>query len=394
MDILQVSPYNISPPNSGGDERSHGLVYPLVDTGINVIRYCINGLVTKIYETTTLGDLRLRRCFTRDGVIECQPNNLILDIPSAGGFVLFPQLRLYLASRLLEQYFPRKLQTLCDWADAIFVERPWFVQTIADYTDSHIVYSAHDVAVDLYDSILDEKFGRRWFLQKVEAIEASAVSAADLVITVSEADLKRYREKYDFLPETLVIPNSVQEAKFKSGGQTYTISDGIDAVFVGSDRQPNIEAVEKLIGMAEEVRDDHPDFTLSLVGDVAANFDQEAHDYLTTVGFVDELIPTLASYDLALNPIESGGGSNIKLIDYCAAGLPILSTEFGVRGFDFVSDTHVLVRKLSEFPDVISHLSNHPNERARLANMAYQHARNHYTWESHSETLLERVREL
>jgi len=394
MDILQISPYNIYPPNTGGDERSHGLVYPLVSSDIDVIRYCTNGLATKVYESMTDGNLRLRRCFTHDGVVEHQPNNLILDIPSAGGFVLFPQLRLYLASRLLHHYFPQKLRSLCEWADVIFVERPWFVRTIAEKTDAVIIYSAHDVPTDLYDSILDDRFGHRLFLQKVEEIEAKAVSAADLVITVSEADLDRYQEKYNFLSETLVIPNSVQDAKFESGPRNNNSSDGADAVFVGSDRQPNIEAVETLIEMTEEIIDDHPNFSLSLVGDVAANFNQDSYDYLTTVGYVEELVPTLASYDLALNPVVTGGGSNIKLIDYCAAGLPIISTEFGVRGFDFVSDTHLLIRELSKFPSAISYLLENPDERARLAKKGYQHARTCYTWESHAETLRKRVSEM
>ena len=36
---------------------------------------------------------------------------------------------------------------------------------------------------------------------------------------------------------------------------------------------------------------------------------------------------------LALNPMKVGSGSNLKLVDYLAAGLPVLSSTVGARGF-------------------------------------------------------------
>ena len=36
--------------------------------------------------------------------------------------------------------------------------------------------------------------------------------------------------------------------------------------------------------------------------------------------------------DFGLNPMEQGSGSNIKIFEYAAAGLVIVSTPFGVRG--------------------------------------------------------------
>jgi hypothetical protein len=40
----------------------------------------------------------------------------------------------------------------------------------------------------------------------------------------------------------------------------------------------------------------------------------------------------LAAADAGLNPVASGGGSNVKLPTYLAAGLAVLSTPFGLRG--------------------------------------------------------------
>src|SRR5207302_10682156 len=40
-----------------------------------------------------------------------------------------------------------------------------------------------------------------------------------------------------------------------------------------------------------------------------------------------------AQATLALNPMKAGSGSNLKLVDYLAAGLPVLSSTVGARGF-------------------------------------------------------------
>jgi hypothetical protein len=37
---------------------------------------------------------------------------------------------------------------------------------------------------------------------------------------------------------------------------------------------------------------------------------------------------------VALNPVTQEGGTNLKILDYLAHGLPVISTEFGMRGYD------------------------------------------------------------
>jgi hypothetical protein len=47
-----------------------------------------------------------------------------------------------------------------------------------------------------------------------------------------------------------------------------------------------------------------------------------------------DLTPALHAADIGLNPAAIGGGSNIKLPTYLAAGLAVIATPFGLRGFD------------------------------------------------------------
>ena len=42
----------------------------------------------------------------------------------------------------------------------------------------------------------------------------------------------------------------------------------------------------------------------------------------------------LQSADLALNPMRTGSGTNLKIVEYFAAGIPVVSTPFGARGLE------------------------------------------------------------
>ena len=50
-------------------------------------------------------------------------------------------------------------------------------------------------------------------------------------------------------------------------------------------------------------------------------------------GETADLSGLLAAADVGLNPVLAGGGSNIKLPTYLAAGLAVVTTPHGLRGF-------------------------------------------------------------
>jgi glycosyltransferase involved in cell wall biosynthesis len=53
----------------------------------------------------------------------------------------------------------------------------------------------------------------------------------------------------------------------------------------------------------------------------------------TATGRVEVVEPYFAAADAALNPMWSGAGTNVKMCEFIATRLPILTTPFGARGF-------------------------------------------------------------
>jgi len=72
---------------------------------------------------------------------------------------------------------------------------------------------------------------------------------------------------------------------------------------------------------------------------VAAAFREGA---LIATGRVPAVAPYFAAADAGLNPITRGSGANVKLFEYLATRLPVISTPFGVRGTDLKPDVDYL----------------------------------------------------
>ena len=89
------------------------------------------------------------------------------------------------------------------------------------------------------------------------------------------------------------------------------------------------------------------------------------------------------SSDVAIAPIEHGAGVKLKVIDYMAAGLAILSTRKGIEGIDAIEGEHVVVvdHVDHKFLEALVELVGSPERRARLGRGARNFAAAQYDWD-------------
>lgn len=62
------------------------------------------------------------------------------------------------------------------------------------------------------------------------------------------------------------------------------------------------------------------------------------------VGSVEQVAPWLKAADVAAVPLREGGGTRMKIIDYFAAGLPVVSTAKGIEGIPATDGESALIR--------------------------------------------------
>jgi glycosyltransferase involved in cell wall biosynthesis len=94
----------------------------------------------------------------------------------------------------------------------------------------------------------------------------------------------------------------------------------------------------------------------------------------------------LAAADIAINPMFSGSGTNIKMLDFMAAGLPTVSTPTGARGIDS-SETAFAVVTSEDFAATLRSYAADAAARKALGEAGRRLVDRHYSWERISTTL-------
>jgi glycosyltransferase involved in cell wall biosynthesis len=113
-------------------------------------------------------------------------------------------------------------------------------------------------------------------------------------------------------------------------------------VFSGSGFAPNVEALGRIkafcAAAAGFLLENRVHFLV--VGSVSSIPYRDGP--LIVTGPVPDVVPFFAAGDAGLNMVTRGSGSNVKLFEYLAARLPVISTLFGVRGTELKPFTDYL----------------------------------------------------
>lgn len=373
MNVLQVAPKTMYPPTHGGESRAQGLLQGFLAADDGVRRVVQGGLVAN-HDLPTVE----RRLQTPNGCEVFRPANPIHDLPS-----LFPAVfdqPTPLLGPLLKLWPPRPLREGLTWADVVLVEGPLQVPAVCALADeTPVVYSSHNVESDRWPFLVDSDA----LYDRLVAIERRAVAECDTLVCTSHRDVRRFDDLFGVTSSTVIARNGASATAFdppteravkRVRNRILPPDASRLAVFVGSDYEPNIEAVRRLF------ESDVPeDFHLVVVGSVGDRFSTPP-EWVTTTGFVDNLYTHIAAADVALNPITSGGGSNVKVAEYLAQGLPVVSTPFGTRGYDLRDGETVLLAD----PDETLATASSPTdaELERLGEQSQTYAETHLRWET------------
>lgn len=88
----------------------------------------------------------------------------------------------------------------------------------------------------------------------------------------------------------------------------------------------------------------------------------------------------LNTSDAALNPLIYGSGTNLKMLDYMAAELPIITTHIGARGLDIINDTHAIICDINEFKKNILKLFKDEDFYKKLKENGRKLVKEKYDW--------------
>lgn len=282
-------------------------------------------------------------------------------------------------------------------AEFVFLEHPYlYYSVIRSLPDLPIIYDAANVESDLKAQLyagIDSEIPVQVF-----KLEEECCNKAAAVICCSQEDVNKFKQIYNLEQHKLaLVPNGCDTEQLqvmhpkdrKAQRKRLAYPDSRLALFLGSCHLPNQEACEHIFKIAENL----PDVEFLIGGPISL------HSGITKkirpknvhlLGILSEPVKNmlLESVDLGLNPITSGSGTNLKIVEYAAAGLPTISTPFGMRGLDGDFTDLVYICDLDKFPEEISAVLKRPRDAKKLLNSC-ENLLSRYEWNNATSSLLD-----
>lgn len=244
--------------------------------------------------------------------------------------------------------FLHEVDRMLRWADVVVCTHPYLATVIFPRcTPLQLrVFEAHNIELHAKTSFFAPAKDRALagaLLSTTRRAEAYALEVADIVLTVGERDSEGFVAEYGVDPAKLhVVPNGVSVGAYDAISAEACAAFRAEAglaesdvgVFLGSAYGPNVDAYKEARAWLDAAGFDG---TIFVIGRIADVFDESWPAVGFTekwLGFVDAATKHLLvkSADFAIQIVTSGGGTNLKLFDYMAAGTPIIANAFGRRG--------------------------------------------------------------
>ncbi len=134
--------------------------------------------------------------------------------------------------------------------------------------------------------------------------------------------------------------------------------------------RPNVESVELLASeILPRLRARGLDARVFAIGPEPPS--KSPHPDVFFTGAVDNLAPYLKSADIAVVPLQKGGGTRMKILEYFAASVPVVTTSKGIEGIPAEPGVHaVIVDDFEGIADAVVRLLEHPREAQAIAERA------------------------
>ncbi len=164
----------------------------------------------------------------------------------------------------------------------------------------------------------------------------------------------RHKDRIEVLPNCIDIG---EYANINAGKNESTI------IFTGPFKyRVNYEAMLWFVGeVFPLVLQQVPEAKLVITGD-HENLPLPSSQNITLAGYVEDIKSLIAASAVAIAPLQSGGGTRLKILEAMAIGTPVVATSKGAEGLDAKNGEHLLV---TDEPKMFaSHVINLLQDRA------------------------------
>lgn len=373
------------PCKSGGEMRVHGL-YREVSKYIDITLISSTDFDAReefVTHTKSFSEIRIPKdAYWREAYATIAESGLDGDLSG---------LAFAMASRPDRSPFGQRLRSLIPEYDIIIHEFPYSAGFAKEFSWIPQIYNAHNFELGLIPAIISGPSAAR-AVQKVCVLESEMISCVDHVFAPSREDARKFELFYGCPHEKISIcPNGFEKGSWDSVYRArrklkLTTPQNL-AVFVGSQHRPNVEACLFILDIASQM----PKVNFSIAGRVCDSL--RGHTIPPNVNLLGEISDDekhclLSTATVFLNPIFSGTGTSLKVIEALGAGIPTISTEIGARGLEAETVGAITVCEASDFKYELARLVVDRDLLDTIAERARDFALKRFSWKTIAQNFI------
>lgn len=236
----------------------------------------------------------------------------------------------------------------------------------------HLVVDLHNI-----DTIRLLRYPKinKFLVNLIYLLERNATKYACLSMVVSYKDFHIARKLFN-ITNIVIAPNFVPYDEIENIKKRLneeiciekTCISGRYIIFHGDFRYyPNREALLLLVKhIMPRIWELYPDIKLAVVG---SGLPRVSKGKIILLGYIpyEILYKLISNATCAIVPLLRGGGTRIKILEYLACGVPVISTKIGAEGLELENFEHIiLVDQINDIPEAFNLLMKNNALREKL----------------------------
>ncbi len=276
--------------------------------------------------------------------------------------------------------YKKHFDTLYQTSDLIIHESPFLLGYDHFFGLDHKprIYNSHNHEYMLADQIWKNQKARN-YLPAIYELEKKLVTYADLVFSTSEIERDHFISMYNKSPNKVKLaPNGIQPDEWLPHQKESNVKPV--AFFIGAEYPPNIESLEYII---HHLADRCPEVEFVIAGGCCNPYSKLNKPNVKLLGKIHNKtkLKLLAGADMAINPMFTGAGVNLKTLEFLSAGIPLFSTHCGVRGLNLIDKKHYIHAEKENFADKINYYCHDIKLLKEISSNGQKYINKHYSWD-------------
>ncbi len=225
------------------------------------------------------------------------------------------------------------------------------------------------------------KIFENWEQRRVHRYER-ILESYNMSLVCSEEDLEYLKHEHH-VSNIQLLPNGVDLDVFAPRAHDYSHNQTL--LFTGNmDYAPNVDAVlhftENILPL---VRKEYPDVQFVIAGQKPVKKVLElANEHVSVTGFVKDLAATYNEASVVVAPLRFGAGTQNKVLEAMAMGVPVVCSNIGFKGLGIQSGEGAFMEKEPEkFAGRVIELLASEKLRSEIGSKGMNVIQNNFSWD-------------